>query len=78
MWQVARRSFALLQLSDEGSHINSHAPMEHPSHRPEPDHRGGRRCTSYAIRGASKHIQELQDVLHHHELLVEQEQIQEG
>ena len=78
MWQVARRSFALLQLSDEGSHINSHAPMEPPSHHPEPDNRCGRWCPSYAFRGAGEHIQELQDVLHHHELLVEEKQIQEG
>ena len=52
--------------------------MEHLSNLTEPEHRTGRRCRSYAVRDASEHLQELQDVLHHHELLVEQEQIQAG
>ena len=78
MWGVPVHPWLLMWLSHEAYPLSNHAPMEPPSHCPEPDHRGGRRSPSYAIRDACEHIQELQDVLHHHELLVEEEQIQGG
>ena len=76
--EVPIRPWVLLWLPNEAYPLSNHAPMEPLSHRPEPDHRPGRRCPSYTIRGAGEHLQELQDVLHHHELLVEEKQIQEG